>query len=248
MNVIVVGGGHNGLVCAAMLALADSRVHVRVIEARGVLGGAVRTEKPFAKAPELGASTGAYLLGLMPPELIRKLGIEVPTMRRDPHYFLPTTDSRHLLFGSNEDETRAQMIRFFSQRDYDAHTAMQSELAMFRDDIAPTWLLEPLTIEETAEKFVRKNLRTAFVDLCRKPISHYLARFDFKSDLLMAMYATTDAFSGLCGSWDTPGTGMNFLVHNMCRLEGSGGTWMIVKGGMGTVTRALAENAPRSAS
>ncbi len=133
------------------------------------------------------------------------------------------------------------MIRFFSQRDDDAHTAMQAELAMFRDDIAPTWLLEPLTIEETAEKFVRQNLRTAFVDLCRKPISHYLARFDFKSELLMAMYATTDAFSGLCGSWDTPGTGMNFLVHNMCRLHGSGGTWMIVKGGMGTVTRALAE-------
>ena len=238
-RIVIVGGGHNGLVCAAMLAL-ESRgtAAVRVVESRAI-GGAVRTERPFARAPNLGASTGAYLLGLMPPELIEKLGVTIPTMRRDPHYFLPTLDGRHLLFGSNEDETRAQMIRFFSRRDYEAHAAMQAELAMLRDDLAPTWLDEPLSIEDTAERFVRKELRARFVDLCREPISRYLARFDFASDLLKAMYATTDAFSGLCGSWDTPGTGMNFLVHNMCRLHGSGGTWMIVKGGMGTVAREL---------
>ena len=239
LNVVVVGAGHNGLACAVVLAQGGARV--TVVEARKAIGGAVRTEKPFAKAPNLGASTGAYLLGLMPPELMQKLGIRIPTMRRDPHYFLPTTDGRHLLFGSDEAATKDQMVRFFSQADYDAHSAMQKEIAQMRDDVAPTWLEEPLSIEETAEKYVRKELRTAFVDLCRKPISHYLARFGFKSDLLMAMYATTDAFSGLFGSWDTPGTGMNFLVHNMCRLEGSGGTWMIVKGGMGTVTEALAD-------
>ena len=40
---------------------------------------------------------------------------------------------------------------------------------------------------------------------------------------------TTDGFSGLNGGWDTPGTGMNFLVHNMCRLPGADGTWMVVQ-------------------
>ena len=85
VNVVVVGAGHNGLACAVVLAQGGARV--TVLEARKAIGGAVRTEKPFAKAPNLGASTGSYLLGLMPPELMEKLGIRIPTIRRDPHYF-----------------------------------------------------------------------------------------------------------------------------------------------------------------
>ena len=54
-----------------------------------------------------------------------------------------------------------------------------------------------------------------FVDLCRQPVAAYLDRFEFKSPLLKSMYAVTDGFSGLNGSWHTPGTGMNFLMHNM---------------------------------
>jgi phytoene dehydrogenase-like protein len=74
-------------------------------------------------------------------------------------------------------------------------------------------------------------------------VGSYLERFDFRSDLLKAMYAVTDGVSGLTGTWDTPGSGLNFLVHNMCRLPGSDGTWMIVEGGMGTVTGRLAQAA-----
>jgi phytoene dehydrogenase-like protein len=70
-------------------------------------------------------------------------------------------------------------------------------------------------------------------------VGGYLGKFGFDSELLESMYAVTDGFTGLCGAWDTPGGGMNFLAHNMCRLAGSDGTWMVVRGGMGTVTRAL---------
>src|SRR5207248_2315548 len=214
---------------------------VLVLEDKDAGGGAPRTEKPFAKAPGLATSTGAYLLGLMPPELIRKLGVDIPVLRRDPHYFLPTTGKRYLLFGSDQQAMRSQFVSFFSEQDWRANQALQTEIGQMRDDVAPTWLQEPLTIEETAEKFVRPPLRGAFVDLCRKPVGQYLDRFGFRSDLLKAMYAVTDGFSGVNGDWDTPGTGMNFLIHNMCRLPGADGTWMIVKGGMGTVTRTLAE-------
>jgi len=63
--------------------------------------------------------------------------------------------------------------------------------------------------------------------------------------LVKAMYAVTDGFSGLFGGYDSPGTGMNFVIHNMCRLPGGNGTWMIVEGGMGTIARVLADGLAR---
>jgi phytoene dehydrogenase-like protein len=242
-DVIVVGAGHNGLVAALLLQRAGLRV--LVLEDKDMIGGACKTEHPFKKAPEIGTSTGAYLLGLMPPELLKILSLDLPLRRRDPHYFLPTSDrsGRYLLFGSDRAAMESQFRRFFSDADWAANARLNEELSALRDDIAPTWLKEPLSIEDTAERHVRPALQKTFVDLCRGPIAPYLDRFGFKSDLLKAMYAVTDAFSGLDGSLDTPGTGMNFLIHNMCRLPGSDGTWMIVEGGMGTVTRRIGDAA-----
>ncbi len=95
-DIVVIGAGHNGLVAALLLGRAGLKV--TVVEEGSAIGGACKTEKPFARAPNLAASTGAYLLGLMPPELLAKLGIDLPLVRRDPHYFLPTTGARYLLF------------------------------------------------------------------------------------------------------------------------------------------------------
>ncbi|HMJ15212.1 MAG TPA: NAD(P)-binding protein, partial [Polyangiaceae bacterium] len=164
-DVLLVGAGHNGLVCAALLARAG--LSVCVLEEHAVTGGAARTERPFARAPGVGQSTGAYLLGLMPPELIGELGLELPLIRRDPHYFLPTVSGRYLLFGSDAAATEQQFSKFFSDADWRAHLALQAELAALREDIGPTWLAEPLGIEETAERHVRAPLRTHFVNLCR---------------------------------------------------------------------------------
>src|SRR5438477_350283 len=244
VDVIIAGAGHNGLVSAILLARAGLKVVV--LEEKDVVGGAAKTEFPFTKVPKLGTSTGAYLLGVMPPELIKTLGIELPLLRRDPHYFLPTTGKRYLLFGSDREAMRSQFISFFSEDDWLANKALSEEIEKIRDDIAPTWLEEPYSIEETADRYVRPELRQVFIDLCRKPVGEYVNRFGFRSDLVKAMYAVTDGFSGLFGSWETPGSGMNFLVHNMCRLPGSDGTWMIVKGGMGTITKTLADTARKA--
>eukprot|EP00208_Stichococcus_sp_RCC1054_P007012 CAMPEP_0206135706 /NCGR_PEP_ID=MMETSP1473-20131121/977_1 /ASSEMBLY_ACC=CAM_ASM_001109 /TAXON_ID=1461547 /ORGANISM="Stichococcus sp, Strain RCC1054" /LENGTH=534 /DNA_ID=CAMNT_0053527747 /DNA_START=267 /DNA_END=1871 /DNA_ORIENTATION=- len=237
-DVIIVGAGHNGLVAAALLAKSGLSVHV--LEAKQTVGGACRTEYPFAKAPNLGISTGAYLLGLFPPELLQALELQLPLIRRDPHYFLPTTDHRYLMFGSDVGATERQFKKFFSAQDWEAHVALQAELAALRDDLAPSMMRQPLSLEDTAAVYVRPRLRQEFIELCTKSVKQYLDRFGFKSPLVKAMYAGTDGISGFTGDWNDPGSGANFLLHQMCRLPGADGTWMVVKGGMGTVTQELA--------
>jgi len=236
-DVVVVGAGHNGLVAAALLARAG--LSVEVLERAAVVGGACRTERPFPRAPGLAASTGAYLLGLMPPELLAALDLDLPLVRRDPHYFLPALDGRFLLLGADPAAARAQ----FSERDWRANEALAAELTALRDDLAGAWLAEPGSVEETAERYVRPALRETFVRLVTGSAVDYLSRFGFESELLVAMYAVTDGMPGLSGSPWRPGSGHNLLVHNMCRLPGAGGTWMVVRGGMGTVTRSIADRA-----
>src|SRR3954447_21183792 len=243
-DVVIIGAGHNGLVSAILLARAG--LDIVVLESASVLGGATRTERPFAKVPGLGQSTGSYLLGLMPPELLRTLDVDIPVLRRDPHYFLPTpgpAGSPYLLFGRHHADTQAQLKRFFSPRDIAADEQLAVEIAALRADLAPAWLEEPAGVEAIADRHIRPQLQSTFIDLVRGSVTEYLARFGFMSELLMSMYAVTDGLSGLNAGPDDPGTGHNFLAHNMCRLPGADGTWMIAEGGMGTVSRTFAEAA-----
>lgn len=240
-DVLIIGSGHNGLVAATMLARRGLKV--LVVEEKAIIGGATRTEKVFKKAPNLGISSGSYLLGVMPPEVIRLMGANVELIRRDPHYFLPTLDGRYLMFGSDKVAMREQFLKFFSAKDWQANEALTTEIGQIRDDLAPSWLQAPLSLAATAEKYIRPALREVFMNLVTQPCENYIARFGFESELLVAMYAVTDGFSGLSASFGTAGTGMNFLVHNMCRLPGSDGTFMIVKGGMGSISREFARMA-----
>ena len=182
----------------------------------------------------------------MPPELLTTLDVDIPVLRRDPHYFLPTPGRparRTCCSAGTGTRCAPRWSASSPPRDITADEALAVELGALRDDLAPAWLAEPVSVEETADRYIRPQLQSTFIDLVRGSVADYLDRFGFKSELLTSMYAVTDGLSGLNAGPDDPGTGHNFLVHNMCRLPGADGTWMIARGGMGTVSRTFADAA-----
>ena len=118
---VVVGPVTSGAVAATLLARAG--LSVVVLEEKDTVGGAAKTEAPLPEGARA-APHRAYLLGLMPPELMRTLGLELPLQRRD-QPFLPTTGERYLLFGSDRVAMRAQFTTFFSEADWRANARLE---------------------------------------------------------------------------------------------------------------------------
>jgi phytoene dehydrogenase-like protein len=239
LDVILVGAGANGLVCAIVLARAGLRVHV--LEDRPAVGGGCRTEFPFAAAPKLATATGTHRLGFVPAQLLRKLGLTIPLRPRDPCTFVPgTSPGEYLLAGPGQPAFRDGVARC-APDDVAALTAMHAELDQIVLDLKPAWVAGPLDIEATGERFVRAAHREAFVALCRGSIGAYVDRFGVKSDLVKAAIAG-DALATTFGGWSTPGTGAALLIRHAAQSL-DGGADAIPEGGMGAVVRMLADAA-----
>src|SRR6266478_3347063 len=116
LDAIIIGAGHNGLTCAAYLGMA----RVRVLERRGVVGGACVTEEFH---PGFRNSTAAYTVGLLQPKIIRDLKLHEHGLRivsRRAQNFLPLPDGRYLLTGPGRTERE---IAKFSAKDAARYTA-----------------------------------------------------------------------------------------------------------------------------
>ncbi len=220
-DAVVVGGGHNGLVCAAYLAAGG--LSVCVLERRTVVGGAATTEEFL---PGFRNSVNAYTVSLLHPKIIRELKLAQHGLRivlRPYSNFLPLPGPDYIKVGGGLAATQAEVARF-SRRDADG-----------RIDIGAL-----LDAWKTARAFRVLDLagRRDVVDLFAKSAGDVLDRW-FESDPIKAAFGW-DSIVGNFASPYTPGSAYVLLHHVFGEVNGQRGQWGHAMGGMGTITQAMA--------
>lgn len=250
-DVVILGGGHNGLVCAFYLAKAGLKV--TVLERRHVVGGAAVTEEFH---PGFRNSTASYTVSLLNPKVIADMDLPRHGLRvveRKVSNFLPLDDGRHLLAG--EGRTQAQVAKF-STRDAERLPEYERRLevvaAILRDWIlkAPPNLTEGGWLAQlpelaSATALARQGLaldvegRRDLLDLFTKSAGDWLDGW-FESDPIKALFGF-DSIVGAYGSPYTPGSAYVLLHHVFGEVNGKKGAWGHAVGGMGAITQAMAK-------
>ena len=256
-DVIIIGGGHNGLVAAAYLGKAGKSVCV--LEKRHVLGGCATTENLW---PGFKISTAAYVISLFLPEIIRELKLKengLTILPRNPSSFTPLPDDRYLMLGPDEQMNQREISKF-STRDAESFPIYNQLLERVAEVIEPVLSMsapDPLPLPKTYRnpgfgKRLRdyKKLWTKYqamkklagdlpeaIELMTGAARPILDRW-FESDVLKASLAT-DAIIGAFASISAPGTAYVLLHHVMGEAGGARGVWGYVQGGMGGLADAL---------
>ncbi len=231
-DAVIVGGGHNGLVAAAYLARAGRSV--LVLERDDVLGGAARSARIF---PEYDAriSKYAYLVSLLPEQIVEELGLDVQLLRRRVSSYTPVDDGGLLVDEADAAATAAQL-----GADADGWFALYEATARVAEKIFPT-LLEPLRSRDALRRHVGAD--EAFTALFERPIGE-LIESRLSSDLARGVVLT----DGLIGTFSHAHA--RDLAANRCFLYhvigGGTGHWDVPVGGMGAVTQQLQRAAERA--
>src|SRR5579862_2333683 len=250
-DVLIIGGGHNGLVAAGYLAKAGRRV--LVLERRELVGGCAVTEEIW---PGYRVSTAAYLTSLLQERVIRDLDLPRFGYRvdaKDPAFFSPFPDGRHLFMWQDRDQTLAEIAKF-SRRDAAAFAAYEDYLERLSQVVEGLLLTTPpefppqglgdfvdyLKLAAKMRGLSPKEI-VGLVKIFTQSAVEFLDEW-FESDEFKVTLAT-DAVIGANGGPRSPGTAYILLHHVMGSVGGHRGLWGFVRGGMGAVSEAIAASA-----
>jgi len=249
-DVLIVGGGHNGLTCACYLAAAGLKV--RILERRSIVGGAAVTEEFY---PGFRNSTASYTVSLLNPRVIHDLhlaehGLQI--IERPMANFLPLSDREYLKIGSSLAETQAEVARFSA-----ADAARLPEYYAMLERVAD--VLRELAQEtppnvgggagdffaalKVTRRFKKLDMATRrdVLDLFTKSAGDLLDSW-FESAPIKAAFGF-DSIVGNFASPYTPGTAYVLLHHVFGEVNGKRGVWGHAIGGMGAITQAMAAEA-----
>jgi phytoene dehydrogenase-like protein len=247
-DVVIIGGGHNGLACAAYLAKAG--LDVLVLEKRDVLGGAAATEEPW---PGYRVSSASYVVSLMPPQIVRELdlkrfGYAVSIIA--PDYFVPFPDGTSLTLWGDVPRD-AEAISRFSARDAERYVEFDryfDHVARLLKDllfvVPPNLNLRDLPKwATTAGRFRKWSGRDVHevVRLFTMSAADFLDEW-FEDERVKGALATQAIIGAWCGPM-TPGSAYVLMHHWIGEIDGHQGAWGWVRGGMGGLSQAMARAA-----
>jgi phytoene dehydrogenase-like protein len=236
-DVVIIGGGHNGLVAATYLARAGKSV--RILEANPEIGGASQSVKTF---PEFDANLSrySYLIALLPDKIVNDLGLSFECVSREVSSYTPYGDNKGLYVSRAWDaKTESSFLELDpSGKEGQAWQDFYAEVAQFAERIAPT-LLEPLKTRTQLRKEI--DLDPIWQYLVEEPIGKAITE-RFSNDIVRGV-VLTDALIGTFASAFDLQANICFLYH----LIGNGtGEWKVPKGGMGALVNELVRVATES--
>jgi phytoene dehydrogenase-like protein len=248
-DALIIGGGHNGLVCASYLAAAGLKV--KIFERRHLVGGAAVTEE---FCPGFRNSIASYTVSLLHPKIIKDLqlyenGLKI--INRPMANFLPLPDGRSLSVGGPAG-TEAEVAKF-SRKDAQNlprfYAMLEAVADLIRDSLLETppnqgggldSLLSAIRLGNRWRKLSPEQQRD-FHELMTRSAGYLLDGW-FESDPIKAVLGF-DSVVGNFGSPYSPGSGYVLLHHVIGEVNGKKNSWGHAIGGMGAITQAMAKEA-----